>query len=119
VDKTTRQRADGCLGEAGYDLVEAIRLYKDRFGPIGYTEISTVTQMWTEMGQQALEHLAYQGASGHGLSAESAESMTVSDRFEVHRAIHRGNEPAGHGHEMDPFSAGLGEVRGQPHKDVP
>lgn len=108
MDKLTRQRADSCLGEAGYDLIDAIRLYTDRHGTIGYPEISTISRQWAEMGQRAFEHLTFDDASGHSFADETAQPMTISDRFEVHRAIHRGNEPAGHGHEMDPFSAGLG-----------
>ncbi len=60
------------------------------------------------MGERAIAHLTDVGPSGHGLALETAQPMTIADRFEVHRAIHRGNEPAMHGHEMDPFSAGLG-----------
>ena len=112
MDNETRQRAEACLGEAGYDLREAVKLYAERHPPLGFTEISALSEIWADMDNEALDHLTNGGPSGHDFLPHAVERMTIAERFELHQTVHRGSEPPGHAHEMDPFSAGLADLLG-------
>jgi hypothetical protein len=74
-------------------------------------EVAALTELWAEMDDLAGRHLMDDGPSGHELAPIAVERMSVAERFETHLTEHLGTGPQLHGHEMDPFSAGLADAQ--------
>jgi hypothetical protein len=103
---TARRRALECLGEADYNLVEAVRIYQDRHGPIVHFEGVAIAELWAQLDREARIHMSGDGPSAHGYG-RAVRRMSYRECLELHVAEHRGSEPPMHGHEMEPIKGGL------------
>jgi hypothetical protein len=106
LDRGVRRRALDCLGEARYQLVEAVSIYRSRHGA-GHQELAAITDLWGQLDAETHAHVSGDGPSGHGYSQGVVDRLSFLDCLELHEAEHSGSDPPLHGHEMDPHRGGL------------